>query len=87
MSGNDKHKLAIETANALRAIIKAAPESVAGKEANDLLQPADNFGGRMSFRAVAPFSIILLIIFGSLFLSDRAKGGYKIEKIAREEAA
>lgn len=76
----------IATANALREIIKAAPTSDAAKAAQKELGPADNFGGRISFRRVAPFSIILIVVFGSLFLSDRMKGGYKVEKIMKEAA-
>jgi len=47
-----------------------------------VLDPADNFGGRMSFRRLAPFSLIIIIVFGTLYFMDRRKGGYKVEKIA-----
>ena len=80
------------TANALREIIKAKPavaNAVGGEKpetplvnkAESLLNPADNYGGRMSFRKVAPFAIILIIVFGALYITDRARGGYKQEHI------
>jgi hypothetical protein len=78
----------IVTANALREIIKASPKDKDGKvtaaaaqDAERVLGPADNYGGRMSFRYVAPLAAILLAIFSALFISDRARGGYKIERI------
>jgi len=71
----------ITTANALREVIRSGGDAEAAKEAGALLGPADNYGGRVSFRYVAPLAIILAIIFGLLFASDRAKGGYKVEKI------
>jgi len=39
----------------------------------------------MSFRYVAPFSIVIIIVFGVLYLRDRAAGGYKAETIATRE--
>jgi len=71
----------VDTANALRSSINAAGGTPAGERAKDILNPADNFGGRMSFRWVAPLAIILVVIFGLLYASDRAKGGYKVETI------
>lgn len=78
------------TANALRAIIDtqvavssgATPEAAAlvGR-AQALLGPADNFGGRMSFRYIVPFTCLLIVIFGILYVRDRRAGGYKVTKI------
>lgn len=63
------------TANALRNAIANAPQSEAGKrlagEITEVLNPADNYGGRMSFRYLAPFAIILVVVFGILFLTDK----------------
>jgi fucose permease len=77
-----------KTADALRNATKNAPK---GDEAaaivgriNSILKPADNYGGRMSFRYVAPFSIAIIIVFGILYLRDRAAGGYKAEALAKE---
>ncbi|MCX7013555.1 MAG: MFS transporter [Candidatus Sumerlaeota bacterium] len=77
----EKNLVEPDTANALRDIINTGGDAPAAKEAGALLGPADNFGGRMSFRYVAPVGVILIIIFGLLFASDRAKGGYKAESI------
>jgi fucose permease len=71
----------IKTANALRSAIAAAPSSEAAATAKALLGPAENYGGKVAFREVAPLSIILAIIFGILFFRDRARGGYKVERL------
>ena len=72
---------AIKTANAMRSAIAVAPKSAAAKSAKMILGPAENYGGRISFRRVAPLSIILTIIFGILYFRDRKKGGYQAEKL------
>jgi len=69
------------TANALRALIASdADESLVGS-ANAILGPADNFGGKISFRYVAPLGGILLLIFGTMYVRDRSAGGYRVERI------
>jgi len=76
----------IDTANALRSAITAAPESAAAKTAKGLLGPAENYGGRISFRRVALLSILLTVVFGVLYLRDLARGGYRAEKLDSKEA-
>lgn len=74
-----------KTANALRNAAKNAPPGAEAKTITDritaILGPADNYGGRMSFRYLAPFAAIIVVIFGILFLRDRAAGGYKAERL------
>ncbi len=79
-----------DTANALRAAIASSPEAEVkeGDEdltvktaAGEILNPADNYGGRMSFRYVAPFAAIIIVVFGIIYLRDRASGGYTVEKL------
>ena len=70
-----------ETAQALRAIIHTGADSPAVGNASAILNPADNYGGRRSFRTLAPVGIILILIFGILFIRDRMAGGYRPEKI------
>jgi len=71
-----------DTANALRAAIGAGVKGPVVDEAKAILNPADNYGGRMSFRAVAPFAVILIVIFGALYASDKKRGGYKVEQLS-----
>ena len=75
------------TANALRAIINsdASPEYV--DEAQAILGPADNYGGRISFRYMVPLSGILALIFGVMWMRDRSSGGYSIERIGETAGA
>ncbi|MBT8405437.1 MAG: MFS transporter [Gemmatimonadetes bacterium] len=70
-----------ETANALRAIqASGAPEALID-EAGAVLGPADNYGGRISFRYVAPLCGILALIFAALWAGDRRRGGYRVTRI------
>ena len=56
---------------------KAAFEALKGPQLETVLAHA----GQHSFRVVAILPAILLIVFGGIWLRDRAKGGYKPEKI------
>ena len=70
-----------ETANALRALIASDADAELVAEANAILGPADNYGGRISFRFVVPLCAILFVIFLALYARDRAAGGYRVERI------
>jgi hypothetical protein len=71
----------ISTANAMRSAMAVDPGSDAAKEAKKILGPAENYGGKISFRSITPFSIILVVIFGIMYFRDRRAGGYKAEII------
>jgi hypothetical protein len=75
------------TSNALRAVINSAAAVGTVEAAQAILGPADNYGGRISFRYVAPLAGILVLIFGGLFLSDRRAGGYRITRLKAEAPA
>lgn len=70
-----------DTANVLRGAINCAPNTELAGKAKELLNPAELYGGRMSFRVVSGLAVILVIVFGVLYASDRLKGGYKAERI------
>ena len=69
------------TAQALRGIIGSGADSPVVEQAKAILDPADNYGGRLSFRTLAPIGFILIFVFGALFIRDRMTGGYKAEKL------
>ncbi len=71
----------IATANAMRSAIAANPEASSAKHAKELLGPAENYAGKISFRYVVPLSLILTVVFGILYFRDKMKGGYKKEEI------
>jgi len=73
------------TANALRAIIETGADPTLTHRAAAILGPADNYGGRASFRHILPFTGALILVFGLLYASDRRAGGYRATAI--EEAA
>jgi hypothetical protein len=77
----------IDTANALRSAITVDPQSVAATQAKELLGPAENYGGRISFRWVALLTVLLTAIFGVLFVSDRLRGGYQVERLTCKDTA
>lgn len=81
----------LQAASALRFIGEAVPVGLdeaqaaelaaAGKAAGEVIGPLDNKGGRRSFLYLAPFSLILIVVFGAIYLKDKARGGYKIERL------
>ncbi|HUU09382.1 MAG TPA: MFS transporter [Phycisphaerae bacterium] len=76
-----------DTATAFRIAIDSGPIGPADVAASDaqraaldakqqataILRPADNKGGLMSFRYVAPLAVILVVIFGVMFVQDRRR--------------
>ena len=60
---------------------QAAALAEAAGEGAKIWGDLDNKGGRRSFLVLAPFSIILIVVFGIIYLRDKARGGYKIEHI------
>lgn len=74
-----------ETANALRAVIGSGLKDPSVDQAKALLNPADNYGGRMSFRWITPAALLLALVFGSLYIRDKAAGGYRAERISRTD--
>lgn len=68
--------------NALRALIGGGvplDEEIA--RANALLSPAEAAGFQQAFRSVAPLCLILILVFGTMYLNDRRKGGYRAESL------
>jgi hypothetical protein len=45
----------------------------------------DKAGPRMALRYMAILPLILILIFTGIWLYDRARGGYKVVKLAAEE--
>ncbi len=73
----------VETANALRALIGSGSTSPAVERAEAILYPAENYGGLVSFRYLVPFSGVLVVVFGLLFVRQRRAGGYRAERLDR----
>ena len=72
------------TANALRAIVATAiPNEPLVGEANAILQPAEAAGGQRSFRYVAPAALLLILVFGVMYMRDRRLGGYRAVRLER----
>jgi hypothetical protein len=75
------------TANALRAIVATGlPGEPLVAEAGAILQPAEAYGGQRSFRYAAPAAIVLILVFGTMYLRDRRQGGYRVVRLEREAA-
>jgi fucose permease len=72
------------TANALRAIVATRlPEDPLVGEAAAILQPAEARGGQVSFRYVAPAALVLIAVFGTMYVLDRRRGGYRAVRLER----
>jgi len=77
------------TGNALRALINSGipQEAQLIQQASATLRPADNYGGRMAFRWVAPVPFVVGCIFLVWFIRDYRKGGYKVERLEKRRTA
>lgn len=71
------------TADTMRALLDAnidQEQELTGR-AFEVLRPADNYGGRISFLFGVPFAFMLAIVFLVVYLRDKKRGGYKAETI------
>jgi hypothetical protein len=77
----------LQTANAMRAALDNAPPG--SEDIQDqltaILPKADNYGGRMAFRIIAPFSLIIVVVFGVMYFRDKKAGGYQAEQLTTEQ--
>jgi len=76
------------TGNALRSIVDSGlqQEEELAAEANSILRPADNYGGRMSFLWVGPVAFLVAIVFLVLYIRDKKQGGYKAVTLEKRES-
>ena len=76
----------VETANAYRAIIGSGVKGEIVDEAEATLGPAENYGGRLSFRFLVPLGIFVTLIFALIYRNDKRRGGYQsqVDKEAAE---
>ena len=80
--GDDPVLPELETAKAMRAFIESGSTSPAVELAQDILGPAENQGGLVSFRYLVPLSVVLALIFGLLYMRERRSGGYRAERLS-----
>lgn len=71
------------TATALRAVVATRLDDPVVADAAALLQPAEARGGQASFRYVAPAALVLIAVFGTMYVADRRRGGYHAERLQR----
>jgi MFS family permease len=70
-----------ETANALRSVVGSGLQGRAVDRVQSILGPAENYGGRMSFRYLVPLAALAALVFALLYANDRRRGGYKVKRI------
>ena len=80
--GGDPILPELETARAMRAFIESGSTSPAVEQAQDILGPAENQGGLVSFRYLVPLGVVLVVIFGLLYMRERRSGGYRAERLS-----
>jgi len=78
---NADHVQGDATATALRALVATQVPDPVVADAAAILTPAEAKGGQASFRYVAPAALILIAVFGTMYLNDRRRGGYRAERI------
>ncbi|MPY89133.1 MAG: MFS transporter [Luteitalea sp.] len=76
--------------NALRGIVGSGIPAeqeplIAGAAA--VINPAEGYGGQQALRFVAPFTLILIVFFGAMYIRDRRRGGYRVERLEVAAAA
>jgi fucose permease len=71
------------TGNTLRAMQDAGVEQEAEltAAAYAILRPADNYGGRMAFRWIAPIAFLVALVFLVMFLREKQRGGYRVVQL------
>jgi len=77
-----------EVANALRALneLGLEEEQALAERAYEILRPAENYGGRMSFWWLAPVAFVIAVVFGIMYVQDQRQGGYQAHQIQESEA-
>ena len=74
----DAHSAGYSTFDALKSAATASDAPVAVAARYDHAQAV---AGSHSFLALAILPAILIVVFGAIWLSDRARGGYKVERL------
>jgi len=74
-------RAAIQAGDTLHAATKGAQTSEPSRQAGEIIKSADEVGSVMSFRWISASAIVLVLVFGILYLRDLSLGGYKAEKI------
>ncbi len=74
----------LTTADALRAVINSDGVPEMADRAGAILNPADNYGGRISFRYLVPFTALVILIFAAMYMRDRRAGGYRPVRLSSD---
>ncbi len=67
---------------ALRAIVDAPVDHPVIERAANIIGPAEGWGGQRALMFIAPLTLILIGVFGAMYINDQRKGGYKAEKLS-----
>ena len=71
---------------ALREIGQVPVADDAPGRANEILGPAEAAGGQRTLLLITPIAAVIALIFGLMYIRDRARGGYRVERLgARTE--
>jgi len=68
-----------QTSDFLRRAAAGEAGTAVAAQAQPLLDGADNKSGLLSFRYMAPFALLVCLIFAIVVLSDRRAGGYRAQ--------
>lgn len=72
--------------NALRSLydLNLEQEQKLAQRAQEILRPAENYGGRMSFWWLAPVAFVIAAVFAVMFVRDQRRGGYQVQQLEAE---
>ena len=76
--------------NALRGIVGSgipAEDEPLISGAAAIINPAEGYGGQRALLFVAPFPLVLIVFFGAMYVADRRRGGYRVERLEASTAA
>ena len=66
--------------------VAGGPDAFAALKPGPELERVLGIAAQTSFRAVAVLPAILLVVFGGIWLYDRARGGARVERLATDRA-
>ena len=66
---------------ALREIGGVGIDDESVTRAGALLSPAEAAGGQRTLFLISPIALILILVFGLMYLRDRSRGGYRVESL------
>ena len=79
---NDERIVGTAVPVALREIGGVPIDDGSVAQAGQILSPAEAFGGQRALRIITPIAAIIALVFAFMYVRDRARGGYRVERLS-----